>query len=876
MSITQPDHWPFLRGGGAVAGLMAAFDWGVTALGPMAQWPAHVRTATALMLRSQVPIVMLWGEPGVMVYNDAYSVFAGQRHPQLLGSNVREGWKEIADFNDHVMRTCLAGATLHYRDQELTLYRHERAEPVWMDLDYSPLLDEHGVPAGVMAVVLETTAKVQAERALAQERESLRRLFEQAPSFMAMLEGPSHRFVMANPNYRRLVDHRPLLGRTVAEALPDVVAQGYLTLLDEVLRSGEAYHAVGSRYAMQSTPGGPVRDRYVDFVFQPIRDGGDAVSGVFVEGVDVTERTLSARRSEALIALSDALRPLDDIVDIGFEAARIVGEALGVSRVGYGSIEPETDTLYVVQDWTAPGVQKLAGVLQLRDFGSFIDSMKRDELISIPDVRADPRTADAAAALEARHARSFVNVPVLEQGRLVAVFFVNHAEVRAWSAQDLAFIREVADRTRTATERVRAEAAVRESEARLREANESLEAKVQARTRELMELEATLRQSQKTEAIGQLTGGLAHDFNNLLGSMSSSLQILQRRLLIGKTDNAERYIGMAQDAVRRAASLTQRLLAFSRRQTLDPKPLNVNRLIAGIEEMVRRSMGPSVRVEVVGAGGLWPVLVDGPQLENAVLNLCINARDAMAPDGGRLTIETANKWLDERTGQERDLPPGQYISVCVTDTGCGMSPEVMARIFDPFFTTKPMGQGTGLGLSMVYGFVRQSGGQVRAYSEVGRGTTMCLYLPRHLGEIGDDAGTEAAAPGAAEPERSDGETILVVEDEVTIRTLIAEMLEESGYRVITAGDGPSALEVLQSDTRVDLLLSDVGLPGGLNGRQVADAARVNRPQLKVLFITGYAENAAIGNGLLAHGMQVITKPFDIAALATKVRDMIEQ
>ena len=859
-----------------MADLIAARDWGATPLGALDRWPAHVRTATALMLRSPVPMVQMWGATGVMVYNAGYAEICGQRHPALLGMDVREAWDEARDFNDQMLRTCLAGTTLSYREQEFVLHRNGVAEQVWMSLDYSPLLDDDGAPAGVLALVQDTSAKVMAERALAQERESLRRLFEQAPSFMAMLEGPSHRFVMANPNYLRLVDHRPVLGRTVAEALPEAVAQGYVDLLDQVMRSGEAYHATGARFTAEHASGGPGRDRYVDFVYQPIRDGANAVSGIFVEGVDVTERTLNVQRSEALMALTDALRPLDDSVDIGFTAARIVGETLGVCRVGYGSIVPEADTLHVVRDWTAPQVQTLAGVCQLREFGSFIDSLKDNEFIGIADVREDPRTAAAAGALEARHMRSFVNVPVLEQGRLVAVFFVNHGAVRAWTPAELGFIREVADRTRTATERVRAEAAVRESEARLREANETLEAKVEARTHELMELEATLRQSQKTEAIGQLTGGIAHDFNNLLASMSSSLQILQSRLLIGKTEHTERYIGMAQDAVRRAASLTQRLLAFSRRQTLDPKPLDVNRLVAGIEEMVRRSMGPAVQVEVVGAGGLWLTLADGPQLENAVLNLCINARDAMAPDGGRLTIETANKWLDERAAQERDLAPGQYISVCVTDTGCGMPPEVVARIFDPFYTTKPLGQGTGLGLSMVYGFVRQTGGQVRVYSEVGHGTTMCLYLPRYLGELGDDGGTDAAAASVPPLELSAGEMILVVEDEATIRMLIAEMLEDSGYRVVTAADGPSALSVLRSDAQIDLLLSDVGLPGGLNGRQVADAARVTRPDLKVLFITGYAENAAVGNGLLAHGMQVITKPFDIAALVAKVRGMLEE
>ena len=477
----------------------------------------------------------------------------------------------------------------------------------------------------------------------------------------------------------------------------------------------------------------------------------------------------------------------------------------------------------------------------------------------------------AAAALEGRHARSFVNVPVVEQGRLVAVLYVNHAERRDWSEDDLALIREVAERTRTAVERARGAQGLRESELRLREANESLEAKVEARTRELLEVEAKFRQAQKMEAIGQLTGGIAHDFNNLLGTMSTSLQVLSKRLQSGQADGAERYIGMAQQSVRRAAALTQRLLAFSRQQTLDPRPTDVNRLIAGLEELIRRSVGPSVEVEVVGAGGLWPTRIDAPQLENALLNLCINARDAM-PGGGRLTMETANCWLDGHAAAERDLPPGQYISICVTDTGTGMTEEVKSRAFDPFFTTKPVGAGTGLGLSMVYGFVRQSGGQVRVYSELGVGTTMCLYLPRHLGS----AEREATARESRPAQDSDGEAVLLVEDEESIRTLVAEELDSLGYRVTAVGDGPAALAVLQSDQRIDLLITDVGLPGELNGRQVADAGRARRPGLRVLFVTGYAQNAAVGNGLLDHGMEVVTKPFDLVALAGRIREMLER
>jgi PAS domain S-box-containing protein len=393
-------------------------------------------------------------------------------------------------------------------------------------------------------------------------------------------------------------------------------------------------------------------------------------------------------------------------------------------------------------------------------------------------------------------------------------------------------------------------------------------------TRDLSEkraIEEQLRQSQKMEAVGQLTGGLAHDFNNLLTGISGSLEMIQLRMAQGRTADVDRYLLAAEGAVRRAAGLTHRLLAFSRRQTLDPKPTNANRLLTDLEELVRRTVGPSIQVEVVGASGQWPVLVDPNQLENAVLNLCINARDAM-PNGGRLTIETANRWLDERAARRHDLPVGQYVSICVTDTGTGMTPEVIAKAFDPFFTTKPIGEGTGLGLSMIYGFARQSGGQVRIYSELGQGTTMCLYLPRHT----DDAGPNEEADQRTSLEaQGEGEVILVVDDDPTIRMLVAEVLSEAGYAVIEAADGPAGLKELDSDARIDLLITDVGLPGGLNGRQVADAARVSRPKLKVLFITGYAENAVIGQGRLEPGMFVMTKPFQMDKLASRIRDILE-
>jgi CheY-like chemotaxis protein len=374
------------------------------------------------------------------------------------------------------------------------------------------------------------------------------------------------------------------------------------------------------------------------------------------------------------------------------------------------------------------------------------------------------------------------------------------------------------------------------------------------------------------EAVGQLTGGLAHDFNNLLAGISGSLELMQTRMSQGRMGDLDRYMSVAQGAAKRAAALTHRLLAFSRRQTLDPKPANVNRLVADMEELVRRTVGPAIHLEVVGLAGLWPALIDVGQLENALLNLCINARDAM-PGGGRITIETANKWIDEAGSRQHDLPPGQYLSVCVTDTGTGMPPDLVDKVFEPFFTTKPTGEGTGLGLSMVYGFARQSGGQVRIYSEVGQGTTVCLYLPRHYGEADEDDVTRRLA----EVERAgQGETVLIVDDEPSVRMLVTEVLEDLGYTAIEAADSVAGLKVLQSDVRIDLLVTDVGLPGGMNGRQMADAGRERRPDLKVLFITGYAENAVLGNGYLRPGMQVLTKPFVLETLATRIKDLIVQ
>jgi CheY-like chemotaxis protein len=373
------------------------------------------------------------------------------------------------------------------------------------------------------------------------------------------------------------------------------------------------------------------------------------------------------------------------------------------------------------------------------------------------------------------------------------------------------------------------------------------------------------------EAVGQLTGGIAHDFNNLLAGIVGSLDLMQTRITQGRTDELGRYVGAAMGSAQRAAALTHRLLAFSRRQPLDPKPVEANRLVAGMEDLLRRTLGPAISLEMVMAGGLWRTLCDPVQLESALLNLCINARDAM-PDGGRLTIETANAHLDDAyAAAQRDVTSGQYVAICVTDTGTGMPADLIERVFEPFFTTKPIGQGTGLGLSMVYGFAKQSEGHVRIYSEEGQGTTVKLYLPRHRGE---EESTQAEARDVEPPRAEAGETVLVVEDEPVVRGLIVEVLGDLGYRAIEAPDGPAGLKLLQSKQRIDLLITDVGLPG-INGRQLADQARERRPDLKVLFITGYAENATLANGFLEPGMAMLTKPFAVDALVRKVSQLSE-
>jgi PAS domain S-box-containing protein len=643
-----------------------------------------------------------------------------------------------------------------------------------------------------------------------EELHRMREMFARSPSFSALLQGPEHRFVLTNPAYQQLIGHRNVIGLTVREAVPELERQGFFKLLDHVFATGESFVGKDVKTILQPTPGGIEEPRYLDFVYQPIKDESGHVTSIFVEGLDVTERR----------ATEQALRELNANLE-----KRVIERAQARGRTWV--LSPD-----------------LLGALNSKGYFETSNPAWRTILGWSEDEVASMSIFELLHPDDVEHTRAGFELTLVGQP---AIRFVNRYRCKDGSYRYISWVGIKEDGYVYCTGRdITAE---RDAEIELSKAQEAL------------------RQAQKVEAIGQLTGGIAHDFNNLLTGIIGSLALVRRRMATNNPDDIPRLMDAASAAALRAAALTHRLLTFGRRQSLDTRPNDVNRLVTGVEDLLRRTMGERIEMVCKLSEDLWTASTDANQLESALLNLAINARDAM-PDGGRLTIETANVQLDQAyTSLHEDVQPGEYVTVSVSDTGIGMPPGVLEKALDPFFTTKPVGEGTGLGLSVIYGFTKQSRGHLRIHSEVGQGTTVRLYFPRALQDAID------LKPVTLETPRGHGETILVVEDDATVRSIISDVLRDLGYNVLTAADARFAIPLLQSKEAIDLLISDVILPH-VNGRKLAETARALRPALKVLFVSGYAEDAIVRGDLIEAGMDMLTKPFALDTLGAKVYAMI--
>ncbi len=688
---------------GEMAARIREFDWSPTDLGPFNQWPPSLRTAVQFLLASPVPLVMLWGRLGYMIYNDAYSVFAGGRHPYLLGSPVELGWPEVADFNRNVVDTCLAGGTLSYRNKELVLLRNGVPEDVWMDLYYSPVPGDDGRPAGVMSIVVETTAHMLSERA-----------------------------------------------RQAAE---------------------RAYRATNERLQMALNTG--------------------AVLGSFVW--DLKHDRLSADERFARTFSYPPQWDLDQLPS-AFAMERIHGD----------------------------------------------DRERVRELIDLAVRVGKPYSAEYRV-LHADGSYRWVQA----SGRC-------DYDDNGQASRFPGVLIDIHER--------------KIAEASLLQLTRNLEQRVEEEVRARSEAEDKLRQSQKLEAIGSLTGGVAHDFNNVLQVIAGNLHLLARQQ--GDNPQVQRRVTAAIAAVERGAKLSSQLLAFARRQQLSPAIYNLRRLYDGLGELLLRALGETVRVRMQVPEQPWSIHVDRNQLENAVLNLAINARDAMNGEGV-IAISAENLVLSREFCAGKDIVAGNYVRLSISDTGVGMSPAILAQAFEPFFTTKPDGHGTGLGLSMVFGFVKQSAGHVEISSVEGQGTTVQMYFPRAEGV--ESADELPLANGTLRGE----ETILVVEDDDQVRATAAELLEQSGYRVITAENGDVALRFLLDGLSVDMIFTDVVMPGQVKSADLAAWAQARTPPLPVLFASGHTRDIISRNNELAPHQHLLSKPYGPEALTAMVRRVLQ-
>ena len=802
----------FPAGGGELAALIRTYDWTSTGLGPLQAWPQSLKTVTETLLRSPVPIVLLWGEAGIMIYNDAYSVFAGGRHPKLLGSKVREGWPEVADFNDNVMKVGLTGGTLAYKDQELTLNRHGRPEQVWMNLDYSPVLNEAGEPAGVIAIVVETTERVMAERSVAESEERFRLIANSAPVPMWVSKLDRTRG-FANQAYLdflglpyeeaivfdwRTILHPDHLDRIVRESIAGEASLKPFVLEGLYRRGDGAWRWMRS----ESQPRLDAQGNHIGFIgvahdITAAKEAEDELRRLN-ETLEqrITERTSQLEANEArLLAILETSNQYQALLDL--DGNVLYANKTALTGIGADATEvigkPFRDAPWFA---ATPGAGKIiSDALAAVKRG---ESVRSEMLLHLP---GGDRYFD------------FSMRPVLDRHGIVTGILPEAVDI---------------------TERRQSEDA--------------------------------LRQSQKMEAVGQLTGGVAHDFNNLLTIIRSAADFLRRRDL--PEDRRRRYVDAISDTVDRGSKLTGQLLAFARRQPLTPQVFDVGVQVEGVSQLIRPLVGSRIQISLELADPDCFAMADVAQFETALINLAVNSRDAMQDEGTiSIRVARADTIPASGTSEPRD---GRFIAVAVTDTGVGIAPDRLSVIFEPFYTTKEVGKGTGLGLSQAVGFAKQSGGEIVVASTPGEGSTFTIYLL----EAETPPGRNRTAEAKFDPDASGrGHRILLVEDNEHVGRVSSELLQDLGYATEWAADAQQALGLLARDAwAFDLVFSDVIMPG-MNGVELATIIRERYPHLPVVLTSGYSSALAES----AHyGFELIRKPYSVEALARTLRRAIPE
>ncbi|WP_168713104.1 MULTISPECIES: PAS domain-containing protein [Sphingomonas] len=760
-----------------------------------------------------------WGPDLTFLYNDNYAEILGSKHPEALGAGFKEIWSEIWSDISPLIEAALSGEASFREDLPLVMNRKGYDEKTWFTFSYSPVFGDDGLVAGMFCTCTETTEAVLLRQREQEERQRLARMFEQAPGFITILRGPNHEFEFVNSTYRRLFGDRDYVGRAVRDTFPDLEDQAFFALLDQVFSSGERVVAAGVPIRLETMQGGALEEQFLDFIYEPLTDERGQVTGIFVEGHDVTTQHAAI---EALRESEARLRALTDNLP-GGSVYQMTGNADGTNR----------------------------------RFSYLSQSHERMSGLTVEQVMADPTLPYQMIVEEDRERFAIASVQAIRDCTIFDVevrFRHANGEVR-W-----AHLRSEPRRQPDGTvvwDGIQVDITDRkQAEEKLRELNQTLEQRVDDRTAELERAHEQLRQSQKMEAMGALTGGVAHDFNNLLSPIIGSLDLLQRKQI--GSEREQRLIDGALQSAERARVLVQRLLAFARRQPLQPKPVDIGELVQSMAYLIASTSGPQIKVSVEVADGLPSAIADANQIEMAVLNLSVNARDAM-PEGGTLRLSVDA--FEPNDALPAPLVPARYIRLSVSDTGIGMDEATRERAIEPFFSTKGVGRGTGLGLSMVHGLASQLGGALTINSRPGLGTNVEVWLPTTNVAVANEVRLGSS------PSVASGGRALLVDDEELVRISTGDMLARLGYTIVEATSAADALAILHSDERFDLLVTDHLMPG-MTGSELAQVARAEHPDLKVLLVSGYAEAEGVAPDLAR-----LVKPFRQQDLAAKLLEL---